>query len=202
MRSPRDISSACRRPGASVCGKGITMISRCLLKPSFNYIEREPAPQNLRSENARARILVPDQQRQSGKAKLSRRIVNDVYLAGVETWRELSQRHIQLEDGGVPLGGVQLITFDHGSFVSFGVASEESDIRHQAHWFCTFSLICAGDAYRRGIINFIIEVQVLIGGKYVGNAGDDLLSIVHQRVVARALAPWLNLAGQHNGAHL
>ncbi len=107
------------------------------------------------------------------------------------------------------LGRVELAGLHQGRLIGFDLAVEEFDAGEQMdrvlHFRGAGSLVfCvrrSGRLVARRLIDFVEEVQVLVQIKDVGNVGDELIAIAHQRVL-RLLGGRLALAGQDHGAHL
>src|SRR5580704_13689418 len=130
MRSPRDISSACRRPGISVCGSGMGSI---LIATEVQII-----PQPVQWHGNTTRIsrelayrrtfigerLLTYQQREAREAELSRSIVNHIDLATVETGFELAEWNVKLEHRRLAVRRIQLQAFDQRGFVGLGLPAK------------------------------------------------------------------------------
>ena len=51
------------------------------------------------------------------EAAIQQRVIDDIDLAGIETRFQFRQRDIQFEAGSLPIGNIDLITFDERRFV-------------------------------------------------------------------------------------
>ena len=74
---------------------------------------------------------LPHVKHHSREGELARRAVDDVDLAGVESGRQRSGGHLELEDGGLAVGCVQGRTRDDGRLVHLQLAPVEREARLQ-----------------------------------------------------------------------
>src|SRR4029078_7509541 len=135
-----------------------------------------------------------------------RSIVNHIHLARVEPRLELRERYIEPKGGGFPVGSIGLLSLDTRGVLRFGPTAEEGNIGQQPD--SGARLLCRSAT--RWIINLIVEVKMLRivevkmlrGREYVGNAGDHLRPVAHHGILALALSCRLNLAREHHRTHL
>src|SRR5579884_626314 len=128
------------------------------------------------------------QQGEARKEEIAGRVVDNVYLTGVEARLQLRERHIELEDGGVPFGSAELVGFDHRRLVGFDLAAEKGNAGEKFR-----AAVILGFTFRRRLVHLVIKVQMLSRRKDVGDAGDQLGTIAHQRALGFALACGRNL---------
>ena len=143
--------------------------------------------------------LLADEERKAGEGKAAGDVVNYVYLAEIEAGFQGLQRYVNLEDYGFSVGRGDFVRDDGLGFVDFGCALEEFDAGENAdriagrfcrlRRFCGFGL--AGSRCRCcwlgilslcRVVDFILEIKMLVGRKDVRNVGDEFHLVADQRI--------------------
>ena len=137
--------------------------------------------------------LFPHQQSQPRKAELPGGIVNNIHLAGIEARLQLGKRHIELENRGFALRRIQLLAHHHRSFIGFDLSTEESDVGHQVDGSAILPICLRFRVGRRAcrVVHLVVKIQMLSGGEYVSHVGNDLRSVMYQRVLGLVLSACL-----------
>jgi len=130
----------------------------------------------------------------AGEGEASGGVIDDIDLAGVLAGFELAEGHVELEGDGVATGLVEFGGLDERRFECLLAVAEKFDAGEDVG-------LCLVVGASGGRVDLVEEVEVLVLAEDVGQVGDELLSVVDERVISVALGHGDALGGEDDGAH-